>query len=227
LALNYVTVTLDTIAPPNPTITLDGGATYATSQLVNVSIGTTDTPTGYEMIIWCPQIDPTFDLNIGTTEETSEWFAYSPTKQIRVTNTEEQKTVYVRIRDDVHNESGISNDTIIYDASRPVVECSLPSVTRISKVAGRNEVSFTFTSNEPFAEYKVKVVDTTGASENLGTVIGTANGSSNTSGTGTFNTATAPIEVRINGSDLEIAKSGQGEKIIKVFVRNEANLWSA
>lgn len=58
-----------------------------------------------------------------------------------------------------------------------------------------------------------------------GTLIGTANGSTNMTATGTFKASTA-ISCKIYGKDLEAASSGDGEKIIKVFVKNAHGTWS-
>ena len=43
--------------------------------------------------------------------------------------------------------------------------------------------------------------------------------------TGTFKASTA-ISCKIYGKDLEAASSGDGEKIIKVFVKNAHGTWS-
>ena len=43
--------------------------------------------------------------------------------------------------------------------------------------------------------------------------------------TGTFK-ASAAISCKIYGKDLETASSGDGEKIIKVFVKNTHGTWS-
>ena len=45
------------------------------------------------------------------------------------------------------------------------------------------------------------------------------------SATGTF-TADTAISCSITGADLEKASSGDGSKIIKVFVKNTAGTWS-
>ena len=45
------------------------------------------------------------------------------------------------------------------------------------------------------------------------------------SGTGTFKANTG-IACTITGADLEVASSGDGQKIIKVFVKNSAGTWS-
>ncbi len=42
---SYFTLTLDTTGPASPSISLDGGAEYATAQLVTATISTSDSPT--------------------------------------------------------------------------------------------------------------------------------------------------------------------------------------
>lgn len=224
---NYITVTLDTTAPATPSILLDGGANFATNNLVVCTIDTTDgTTIGYQMKIW-GDVDVGYDSSVTTSEGTATWISYSTTKQIRVSTGEGQKTIYLKVRDDVHNESAIVNDTITFDETRPVVTVTSPDVNRISKISGKNTVNFSFTSDTPFVEYLVKAVNSSGASNDLGIVIPTTNGSVNTSGTGQFDTTITPITVTVMGADLETANNGDGLKTIKVFVRDDAGLWSA
>lgn len=85
--------------------------------------------------------------------------------------------------------------------------------------------TFSFTSNTAFTEYKIKVVPSNSSLHDAGVQIGTANGSTNMSATGTFKASTA-ISCKIYGKDLELASSGDGEKIIKVFVKNAHGTWS-
>lgn len=85
--------------------------------------------------------------------------------------------------------------------------------------------TFSFTSDVAFTEYKIKVVPSKSSLHDAGTLIGTANGSTNMTATGTFK-ASAAITCKIYGKDLEAASSGDGEKIIKVFVKNAHGTWS-
>lgn len=225
MAQSWVTVELDLQAPATPTLSIEGGNMYATTDLVDLTIGTADSvTTGYEMKIW-GSVDLTHNLSIQGTKEASDWIPYAPLQQVRLTADEGTKTLSVIIRDEVYNESGEVSDTIIFDATIPSVSVSPPDVPKISKQPLRNEVSFNFTSDSPFVEYVVKVVNSTGASNEIGTPILTTFGSTNTSGTGTFDTT--PITVTITGGDLEVASGGTGMKTIKVFVRDEAGFWSA
>jgi hypothetical protein len=224
---NYVYLILDTTGPSNPSIVIEGGATYATQQLVNLTLGTTDNPTtNYQMKIW-GDVDTTYDANIKTSEETSAWFTYTTNKQIKLSTGEAEKTIYFRVRDKVFNESAIVNDKISLDLSIPVVTMSTIDVDTVSEKVGKDTASFTFSSDTPFIEYKVKVVTATGADHTLGTLIPTTAGSVNTSATGSFNTSVTPISVQIKGTDLKTASAGDAQKIIKVFVKDAAGFWSA
>ena len=60
-------------------------------------------------------------------------------------------------------------------------------------------------------------------------LIPVAGGSINTSGTadeGNEFAADTAINVTINGTDLESASGGDGTKIVKVFVKDERDIWS-
>ena len=126
----------------------------------------------------------------------------------------------------MYNESAQANDSIILDTTLPVVTISGPDLTKISKISGKNVSAFSFTVDVTFDEYKVKVVSATGAAENTGAQVGTANGSTNMSGSAGNYASATPINCQINGTDLETASSGDGTKIIKVFVKDQAGNWS-
>lgn len=89
-----------------------------------------------------------------------------------------------------------------------------------------NVSAFSFSANADFEEYKIKVVPSESSLENAGTQIPVTSGSTNTSGTEGGYKADTAINVTINGADLEAASSGDGVKIIKVFVKNAAGTWS-
>jgi len=224
---NFITVFLDTTAPSNPTISLNGGSTYANDQFVDCIIGTTDGDTSkYQMKLW-GDVDLGNDTNVQGSEVASKWVTFTGTKQVRISDGNGQKTISLKIRDEVHNESAVVSDSITYDATKPVVTVTAPDVTKISTIGGKDVVNFSFTVSEVFVEYKVKVVNSSGATEETGSIIPVVNGSINTSGTGAFDTTTEPITVSVNGQDLQDVSSGDGLKTIKVFVRDESGLWSS
>lgn len=215
---SYFNLTLDTLAPQGLTIKLNNGSQYTTTRTVTLSIALTDATTaGYQMKIW--------GVNGAETEATATWETYAASKSIALLNGDGLKTVYVKVRDDVCNETAAASATITLDTSVPAVTIIGPDVSRISKTAPKNVATFSFTSDVDFVEYKIKVVPSQSSLNDAGTLIGTANGSANMKGTGTFKKNNA-ISCKIYGKDLEMASSGDGEKIIKVFVKNAHGTWS-
>ena len=194
---------------------------------MNVGLSTSDgTTTGYQMKIW-GDVDAANDANVQTTEGASVWITYATTKQVKLAATDTTKTLYLKIRDDVYNESAQASDTIILDTTVPVVTISSgPDVSKISKITGKNTCAFSFTVDTPFEEYKVKVVASAGAANTTGTTIATTNGSTNMAGSVGGYPAGTPISCTIKGTDLEVASSGDAAKIVKVFVREASGGWS-
>jgi hypothetical protein len=223
---SYFTLTLDTTGPANPSLSINAGASYATAQLVDLTIGTSDGSTsGYQMKIW-GNVDTSYDTNVQATEAASAWITFSASKQVKLSSGDGAKTVYVKLRDDVFNESSQASDSINLDTTRPVVTISGPDVSKISEVVGKDVASFSFTVDSVFTEYKVKVVASSGSAENTGTQIGTTNGSTNMSGTAGNYAASTAINCTIDASDLKAASAGDGAKVIKVFVKDAAGNWS-
>lgn len=216
---SYFNLTLDTTAPSGVTLSINNGALYTTSTAVNLTIGVGDEgTTGYQMKIW--GID-------GVSEEgTANWETFSTSKGVTLTSGDGLKTVYVKVRDDVGNESTAASDTITLNTDVPSVSVTGPDKAKISTVTGFNQSIFNFTSDVEFEEYKVCVVPASTSEQDAGTLIGTTNGSVNTSGNAGSYPADTNIQVTITGADLEAASSGDGVKIIKVFVKNEAGTWS-
>lgn len=216
---SYFNLTLDTTAPSGLTLSINDGALYATSTAVKLTIGLSDeVTTGYQMKIW--GID-------GVDEEASaSWETFAKTKSVNLTSGDGLKTVHIKVRDDVGNETEEVSDDITLNTAVPVVTITGPDKTKISKVDGFNKSKITFTCDVDFAEYKVCVVPQTSSTQDAGTVIPTTAGSINTSGSDGSYPKTTPIEVTITGTDLETASSGDSVKIVKVFVKTAAGIWS-
>ena len=215
---SYFNLILDTLAPSGVSISINSGAQYTTNTSVQLSIscGDSDT-TGYQMKIW--------GISGATTEKSASWETFSTSKTVTLPSGDGLKTVYVKVRDDVYNESSAASDSITLNTAVPAVTITGPDVTRISKVSPKNVAAFSFIVDCDFIEYKVKVVPSISSLESAGTTIATTNGSTNMSSTGSFSASTA-ISCTITGADLETASSGDGSKIIKVFVKNSAGTWS-
>jgi len=215
---SYFNLTLDTLAPSGIKLLINDGAQYTTSTAVTLKIELEDAATtGYQMKIW-----GTADA---ATETAASWQTFAASKSVNITSGDGLKTIYVKIRDDVGNESAAASDTITLDTAVAAVTVTGPDKSKISKKDGYNSAAFSFTSDRPFVEYKVCVVPSITSLQDAGVVIPTTNGSTGTSGTGSFNANTA-VNVTIKGADLEEASSGDGVKIVKVFVRSEAGIWS-
>ena len=215
---SYFNLTLDTLAPQGLTIKLNNGSQYTTSKAVQLAINVTDeSADGYQMKVW--------GIDGIAKESDAVWETLANVKDITLPTGDGLKTVYVKVRDDVYNETAVTSTSITLDTSVPAVTIIGPDVSRISKTSPKDVATFSFTSDVAFTEYKVKVVPSKSSLHDAGTLIGTANGSTNMSATGTFNASTA-ISCKIYGKDLELASSGDGEKIIKVFVKNTVGTWS-
>src|SRR5690625_1847764 len=96
---NYFTLTLDTTGPANPSIQINNNATYATQQLADLSINTDDpNTTGYQMKIW-GDVDTGHNSDIQATQSESSWISYRTAQQVRLSNGDGQKAIYIIIRD--------------------------------------------------------------------------------------------------------------------------------
>lgn len=216
---SFFNLTLDTLAPTGLAVSLNDSAEYTTSATVTLSVEVEDSPTtGYQMKIW--------GINSAENEEDASWETYTSSKSITLISGDGQKTVYVKVRDDVGNETSAVTDTIILDTKVPSVTITGPDKSKISKVATFNESRFSFSADVAFEEYKVCVVPQNSSTQEAGQVIPTTAGSTNTSGSDGDYEASTPIQVMINGTDLETVSGGDGVKIIKVFVRTAAGTWS-
>ena len=215
---SYFNLVLDTLAPQGLTVKLNNGSQYTTSKNVILSISVSDISTsGYQMKVW--------GIDGASSEDSASWETFASTKSIALPTGDGLKNVYVKVRDDVCNETAAASATITLDTSVPAVTIIGPDVSRISKTAPKNVATFSFTSDVAFTEYKIKVVPSKSSLHDAGTLIGTANGSTNMTATGSFKASTA-ISCKVYGKDLEAASSGDGEKIIKVFVKNAHGTWS-
>lgn len=216
---SYFNLTLDTTAPSGLTLQINDGALYATSTAVTLKISVSDEQTtGYQMKIW--GIDGVAD------EGSASWENFATSKSANLTSGDGLKTVYIKVRDDVGNESAQVSDTITLNTAVPVVTITGPDKSKISKVSGFNTAIINFTADVEFEEYKVCVVPQHNSTQEAGTVIPTDGDSVNTSGSDGNYPASENIQVTITGADLEAASSGDGVKIVKVFVKTAAGIWS-
>lgn len=214
---SFFNLTLDTTAP-------SGGSLVLPVRTNSVNIEATIGATGANQLkIWGD-----IALQAGgaaITEANASWQTYDTSKALILTNTDGVKTVYIKFRDDVGNESAAVSATTILDTVGATVTIVGPDVAKISKVSGHNVSSFSFSADEPFAEWTVRVVPATSSNHSAGTEIPTTGGSTNMHGS--VQTAEdVAVNCTIYGADLESASSGDGVKVIKVFVRDLNGNWS-
>lgn len=214
---SYFNLTLDTTAP-------SGGSISLPSRASSVNITATLSATGASYVKLWGDICATAG-GAAITEANASWVAYEASKAIILTATDGTKTVYAKFKDDVGNESSAVNASVIYDSSVPIVTIVGPDVSKISKVSGFNVCAFSFSANEAISEWSVRVVPSASSLHTAGTEIPTTGGSTNMSGN-TQKAADAAVECTIYGADLETASSGDGAKIIKVFVKDLTGNWS-
>lgn len=213
---SYFSLTLDTLAPTISAFTINSGASVTTSTAVTLQI---TAPDAASMKIW--------GINGVATEQAASWETFAGTKSVTLTSGDGSKTVYIKVRDSVYNESAASSATITLSTAIPTITITGPDVNVISKQSGKNVATFTWTSDMALKAWTVRLVPANSSAHDAGTQIPTTGGSTNMSGaTKAANTST---ECKIYGADLATAAGDtDGTYIIKVFGQASANdLWSA
>ena len=100
-----------------------------------------------------------------------------------------------------------------------------PSVSTLKDVPGCGSLSFRWAAKYPFVEYAVCVVPAGVSGHDTSVPVGSAHGSVNIAGTGSF-AANSPMETTLTAADLQAADDVDGAKIVKVFVKTADGLWS-
>lgn len=214
---SYFNLTLDTTAPSSCSISLP-------ARVNSVNTTATLAATGATYMKLYGDICATAGGS-AIEEADASWVAYSASASIILTSTDATKTVYVKFKDDVGNTTSAYSATTILDTAGPTVTIVGPDVAKISKVSGYNVSTFSFSVDEAFNEWTVRVVPSVSSEHTAGTQIPTTGGSTNMSGN-TQTAASTAVSCTIYGADLETASSGDGTKIIKVFAKDLNGNWS-
>lgn len=226
LMASYFNLVLDTTAPQAPTFVVNSNAAYSNTRSVTGNFSTSDAPTtGYQIKIW-GDVDPAANASIQATEGASAFIPYNAAQAFTLSTGDGVKNLNARIMDDVGNVTAILTDSITLDTTLPVVTVGTPSVSKISKQAGKRTATVTFQADTVFDQYQVRAVPATSSLVTDGTLVPTTNGSTNTSGSAGGYPAVTNITTSIDGADLEAASPGDGTKVLKVFVRDPAGNWS-
>ena len=240
IGTNFFYLTLDTSSPQGVSLIINGGieTVYETQNISYVISCSDKDTTNYQMKMWGTAEYPT--------EEEAEWTGYSPTGSFNIDGKNSgQKIIYVKIRDDVHNESQIASDSVNYYKDLPIVKDFKVNPVRISYKEGKNVSEGSFQFNEDIKAVKIKIVDSVDATHESGKSISTTNGSSlwrnvnKTSPQTPYSsgklevenlniTKTDSIGFKIYAKDINAADSnGDGVRIIKVFIQSKTSgLWS-
>lgn len=213
---SYFNLTLDTLAPSITAFSINSGAAVTTSRNVTLTI---TAPEAASMKIW--------GIDGVASEAAASWETFASTKSVTLTSGDGTKTVYIKVRDSVYNESAASSDTITLSTAIPTITITGPDVSVISEQSGKNVATFGFSSSMALKAWTVRLVPSNASAHDAGTQIPTTGGSTNMSGTTLA--ANTSKECKIYGADLSSAAGGtDGTYIIKVFGQASANdLWSA
>ena len=189
-------------------------------------------------------------------ESSEEWVAFSTdkgtdSKSITVTaiapTTEEKvaRNFHVVVRDNAGNESPVASASFYLDPTKPEADVQDLDHNRISKVheyrncivethlpgdSYADEVKFYIAPSEIITEYKVCAyldAEAAKAGKPTDTAIPMTAGSVHMSGT---TNSAERIDCLIKGADYEAALGGEGHDgahFVVVYVKNEADLWSA
>lgn len=213
---SYFNLTLDTLAPSITAFSINNNAGTTTSRNVTLSITAEGAAS---MKIW--------GIDGVESEASASWETFASTKSVTLTSGDGTKTVYIKVRDAVYNESSSASDSITLDTAIPTITITGPDVNVISKQSGKNVATFTWTSDMALKAWTVRLVPANSSAHDAGTQIPTTGGSTNMSGT--TKAANTSTECKIYGADLATAAGDtDGTYIIKVFGQASANdLWSA
>lgn len=226
---SHVTITLDTTAPSGHSVSIDGGALYATTRDVELTLFSPDADTTQVKIYG--DVDDAFaPTEYRALEADAPWVTFTTLKNVRLSTGDGSKTVRVKFRDDVWNVSLEATDSITLDTTVPVVTVqSGPTPAKISKVSGKSASVIIWQSGSQYDAYKVKLVPNSSSLHSEGTQIPTTAGSINVQGAVADRPADTNVSTTIEGADLETAAGGPGNdgaKVIKIFVQDDAGNWS-
>ena len=231
---NYLNITLDTIAPSGVSVLINGNADKVTSTAVTLTATCSDADlNGYQMKIWGTAEAPT--------EDTAHWETYRETKNITLPSGDGVKTVYLKVRDDVWNESATASDSVTLFEKVPEITQFYINRSRISMNQGMNHVAGSIYVSENVDKVKLMLVQDANATYNspsnveipksYGSEIYDDNDDAECSDSVLELNGVISKELGITftvyAGDIVTASPGDGVKILKVFVRSaETGRWS-
>lgn len=233
---NYVNLTLDTIGPAGVSVKINGDEEKTTSTAVSLAITCSDADlTGYQMKIWGTATAPE--------EADAAWESYLEEKNVTLSDSDGIKTIYVKVRDDVWNESVTASDTISLNSKVPAVNFRIVD-SKLSLVQGKNTAGGNFGFDESIDAAKIMIVSDINArhDDDTNIRIPVTNGSfmfkdddslltKEKEGYLEFENNICDKDYLnyyiIRAEDIAAVSPGDGVKILKLFVRSaETGSWS-
>lgn len=233
---NYVNLTLDTIGPAGVSVKINGDEEKTTSTAVSLAITCSDADlTGYQMKIWGTATAPE--------EADAAWESYQEEKNVTLSDSDGIKTIYVKVRDDVWNESVTASDTISLNSKVPAVNFRIVD-SKLSLVQGKNTAGGNFGFDENIDAAKIMIVSDINArhDDDTNIRIPVTNGSimfkdddslltKEKEGYLEFENNICDKDYLnyyiIRAEDIAVVSPGDGVKILKLFVRSaETGSWS-
>lgn len=179
---NYFNITLDTTAPGGVGVKINGDEvrTVSTEAILSITCSDAD-KTGYKMKVWGDIVKSNGTV---ITESNAAWEDFSATKAVTLLEAEDndnQRIVYVKVRDDLHNESAAASDSIILYTELPEINILAgPTPARITTRSDKHGSTpgellllvalsrsvVTFTSNKDLSDIKVMLTSSVNALHN-------------------------------------------------------------
>ncbi len=125
---------LDRTSPSNGTISINGGADYATNANVTLTLSSTDTTSGI------------FQMCISQTPTCTSWVTYGTSYNFTLNSGDGLKRVYIIYRDRAGNQSTQISDTITLDTENPTA--GTISINSGSDYATSRNVTLTLSSSD-------------------------------------------------------------------------------
>lgn len=108
----HATFAYDTQAPSSGSISINNGATYTSSKNVTLTIIGTDAVSGVTQMM----------ISNSSGFSGASWESYATSKAWSLTSGDGTKTVYIKFKDGVGNESSTYSDSIILDTTYPTID---------------------------------------------------------------------------------------------------------
>ena len=138
----FDSIILDSTSPTG-SININGGATYTGSTAATLTVSGTDALSDVSQIM----------VSESDSFSAASWESYTTSKAFTLSSEDEQKTVYLKIKDNAGNESDSYSDTIILDSTSPTGSVNINNdATYTTSTSITLEIDATSASNMMISE---------------------------------------------------------------------------